>query len=164
MPLIDQMIEELKYEAVSMRKTLERVPEADLDWQPHPKSMTMRRLASHIAENPAWTKGILETTNFDYDSTRMTPWIGSSVAEIVAAFDKNIAVALEAMKGCPDEALMENWTFTIDGQHIFTLPRVAVLRNMIFSHAIHHRAQFGVYLRLRNVPLPEVYGPSADER
>lgn len=164
MPIIDPMIQELDYEAISTRKMLERVPEADLDWQPHPKSMSMRRLASHIAENPSWVKHTLETTVLDLDLSKMTPWLGASVAEIVATFDRDIAEAREVMKGCTDEALMENWTLTISGKHVFTMPRVAVLRAMVFSHMIHHRGQLGVYLRLRGVPVPQVYGPSADER
>jgi len=164
MPIIDSFIQELNFESISTRKTLERVPEADINWQPHPKSMTMGGLASHIAEIPGWVKMTLETPEWKLERSKMQPWIGKSSAEIVATFDKNVAEALEALKKGTDQSLMENWSLVIDGQAAFSMPRAGVLRSFIFNHMIHHRAQLGVYLRLRDIPVPMIYGPSADER
>jgi uncharacterized damage-inducible protein DinB len=138
------------------------VPEKQLSWKPHAKSMTLGRLASHIAETPSWAKPILTTELFNMDPATYKPTDFTTVKDLLAAFDKNVAAATGIMKAAKDEELLKTWTFQSAGKTIFAMPRIGVLRVMIFSHLIHHRGQLSVYLRLRDVPLPSVYGPSAD--
>jgi uncharacterized damage-inducible protein DinB len=164
MPIIDAMIAELKQESVATRNTLERVPEDALDWRPHVKSFTMRQLASHLAENATWTKPILEQPEMVFDPKTYTPWIAATRAEMLEKFDASLAEALAAMAGVTDATLMATWALKANGQTFFEMPRMAVIRMMILNHMVHHRAQLGVYLRLRDVPVPAIYGPSADEQ
>lgn len=160
MLLIDSFIAELQYEAISTRQTLERVPDSLLDYRPHPKSMTARALASHIAEIPTWVTGTLQTSEMVLDG--WAPFSGKTTADIVAHFDGGLAEALAAMKGVDNATLMAPWSLKADGKTLFTLPRIAVLRTWVLNHNVHHRAQLGLYLRLNNLPVPAVYGPTAD--
>ena len=164
MAMIDGMIEELKQESVSTRKHLERVPENAFDWKPHTKSMAMMQLASHIADTPSWAAPLINQDEMTFDPETYKPWIAGSKSELLETFDKNVAGALEAMQGVTDDKMMVTWTMKMKEQIVLTLPRVAVLRVFILGHLIHHRAQLGVYLRLRDVPVPQVYGPTADEQ
>jgi uncharacterized damage-inducible protein DinB len=163
MPIIDAMISELTHEATLTRKTLERVPEGKLDWRPHPKSFTMGKLASHLAELTDWVIPTLTLPELDMATTKHEPFHGSSVAAILAHFDQSLTKTLAAMKDVSDAHLMVPWTLRTGDKVYLSMPRVAVLRGMVMNHAIHHRAQLGVYLRLNDVPLPSIYGPSADE-
>jgi uncharacterized damage-inducible protein DinB len=164
MGMIDPLIEELKQEAATTRKHLERAPEKDFDWKPHEKSMSLGALCSHLAESSAWTAEILEKDGVDIDPSSYQPWVAKSRAELLEKFDANLATSLQVLKDQPDEKLMRPWTMRVGGKEVFTMPRLAVLRSFILSHVIHHRGQLGVYLRLRDVPLPAVYGPTADEQ
>lgn len=163
MPMIDALIAELTHEAILTRKTLERVPESKMDWRPHPKSFTMSRLASHLAEVSSWIPTILSKTELDFAAEKYEPLALIKVQEMLSLFDTSHAKALEAMKGVSDEQLLQNWTLRAGETVYFTMPRIGVLRGMVLNHAIHHRAQLGLYLRLNDVPVPSVYGPSADE-
>ena len=162
MGMIDPMVMELTHEGQSTRKMLEIIPEGKLNYKPHPKSMTMGQLASHIAEIPGWADVTLNMDVFEIDKG-YKPLNLSSVKEIVAAFDKNIGAAAKLMNTASDAKLMTTWTMKAGGQTLMSMPKIAVLRGFILSHLIHHRAQLGVYLRLNDVALPSVYGPTADE-
>jgi uncharacterized damage-inducible protein DinB len=164
MNFIEPMIAEMKHEASFTRKMLERIPEAELGWRPHEKSFTLGHLASHLADLPGWTLPTLNQDELSFDPATYKPWLAKSTAELVQKHDETIAAALKAMEGYPNDKLIAPWSLKMAGQTMFTLPRAAVLRGMIMNHLIHHRAQLGVYLRLKDVPIPAIYGPSADEQ
>ncbi len=164
MKMIDPYIAELEHESAVTRKYLERLPEIDYDWRPHPKSMPIGYLASHIAELPGWTDETLNQEEMVLDLENYKPWIGTNRAEILDAFDRSVTKAMEAMRHCTDEQFLGRWRLKVDGQVVLDMPRPAVLRGFVFSHLVHHRAQLGLYLRLNDVPVPATYGPSADEQ
>ncbi len=164
MSIIDLMREELVSEAQSTRKVLERVPEAHFRWQPHPKSMDLGRLAGHLAEVPQWATPVLTQDELDFDLEHYKPYVPKNLAEVLATHDKSVAGALEVMRDIDDAHMLKTWRLKSAGQVLFEAPRVVVMRGMILSHAVHHRGQLTVYLRLKNVPLPAIYGPSADEQ
>ena len=145
------------------RKSLERVPEGKTEWQPHPKSMTLGRLAGHLAELPNWAVETMKRDELSLDG-QYTPFISSSPKELLAKFDANVAEARALIQSASDADLMKPWTLKVRGQTAFTMPKIAVLRGMVMNHIIHHRGQLTVYLRLNDVPVPSLYGPSADER
>lgn len=154
---------ELTQEAAATRKMLERFPAGEADWQPHEKSMTLGKLASHVADVPNWIRWTVTEDELDFGKTDYKQLEASSADELVSAFDKGVAEALDILQNAEDEDLMKNWKLR-DGENIFfEMPRVQVLRAMVMNHLIHHRGQLSVYLRLKDVPLPGVYGPSADE-
>jgi uncharacterized damage-inducible protein DinB len=161
------LLGEYDHEMANTRKSLERVPEGKFDWKPHTKSMAMGRLASHIAWIPTWAKMTIETKDFDVNpgngQQAQMPELKTR-AEILAFFDKTVPETRAAIAAANDETMMQTWTLLNGGKTIFSMPRVAVLRSMIMSHMIHHRAQLGVYLRMNDVPVPALYGPSADEQ
>ena len=166
MSIAQSLLPELDREMADARKTLERIPEDKFEWQPHPKSFTMIALATHIADMVGWGAITIDTDSFDYAPPGGEPYQeipAASRAELLERFDKGLAKLRAALAGASDETLMANWSLLGGGQTIFTKPRAACLRDMIFSHLIHHRAQLGVYLRLNDVPVPALYGPSADE-
>ena len=166
MPLSEMLLPEFDQEMTNTRKTLERIPDDKFGWKPHEKSMTLGRLASHLAEIPFWGVNAIDKDSVDVmppGAPPYEPWTAGSRAEILETFDKNVAAARVAISGAGDDHLGTPWSLLFGGQTAFTLPRIAVLRMMVFSHAIHHRAQLGVYLRLNNIPVPATYGPSADE-
>lgn len=167
MSLSKGLIAELDHEMATTRRLLERYPEDKASYQPHPKSMTLARLASHIAELPGWAPAILQGDSFDFaplDGAPYKPPTWSGRDEIIGRFDKNVAAFRQSLAETSDEAFKQPWTLKKGGQAVFTLPRVAVVRSMLFSHVIHHRGQLSVYLRMCDVPLPSIYGPTADER
>jgi uncharacterized damage-inducible protein DinB len=161
--MIEPFIMEFQYESAQTRKMLERVPDDKWDWQPHEKSMTMGRLASHMAESHGWAGPILETDEMNLDDS-YKPYEAANKAEMLAAYDKDTADAEKAMTGQNDEHLMKTWALKMNGESMFSMPRIGVLRTFIISHMIHHRAQLGLYLRLNDTPVPSIYGPSADEQ
>jgi len=163
MPINQAFLGEFDYEMASTRKTLERVPEDKFDWAPHPKSMKMGRLAMHLAEMLGWTKETLEKDMIDISGYTGPPLIKSR-KELLALFDKNVAAARAALTAATNDAdWMKTWEMKNGDKTVFSMPKVAVLRSFVFNHNVHHRAQLGVYLRLNNVPVPAIYGPSADE-
>jgi uncharacterized damage-inducible protein DinB len=162
MALNQAMLPEFDHEMANTRKSLERVPEDKSAWKPHDKSMTMGSLAAHLATINGWAEAIVAQDSFDVKDAPPVPQLKSR-AELLGLFDKNAASARKAIAGATDEQLMKPWSLLNQGKAIFTMPRVAVLRSFIMNHTIHHRAQLGVYLRLNNVPVPSIYGPSADE-
>lgn len=165
MSLIANMIPEFDYEMASTRRVLERVPENKLAWAPHPKSYTLAGLTTHIAHSPIWTLAIMHQDQFDVDAPDAPPPVEpkTSVAAILSLFDESVAAARGALVEARDDRLLAVWSFIKGGRVLFAQPRIAVLRSFILSHTIHHRGQLSVYLRLCDVPLPAIYGPSADE-
>ncbi len=162
MSISQSLLSEFDQESAGTRKTLERVPEDKLDFQPHPKSMTLGRLAQHLSEMPGWGVLTVNSTEFVMPESYQPPPI-TTAASLLADYDKNVAGLRAALAAASDEDLMQPWSLKMGGRVIFTMPRVAVLRGMVFNHMIHHRAQLAVYLRLNDVPVPALYGPSADE-
>jgi uncharacterized damage-inducible protein DinB len=148
------------------RKVLERVPDAKWDWKPHTKSGTTGWLAGHVGTIPEWLTMTLNTESLDYapvDGPSYTPPKLENTKQVLAAFDKAVSEARTALAGASDADLAKGWTLLAGGKEIFTMPRAACIRSMIMNHLIHHRAQLTVYLRLADVPVPGLYGPSADE-
>jgi uncharacterized damage-inducible protein DinB len=162
MAIKDILLPEFDEEMRNTRKLLERVPEHSLAYKPHEKSMTLGRLASHVAELPTWAKHSLELDSLDITPGQQ-PHLANSREELLATFDKNVAEARELIVRTTDEQLQKVWTLKFGGNTIFSMPRYMVLRKTAINHLIHHRAQLGVYLRLNEVEIPGMYGPSADE-
>jgi uncharacterized damage-inducible protein DinB len=165
MTIAEMLLPEFDREAAMTRKTLERVPDDRLEWRPHEKSTTMRGLTTHLSNLLSWAVHTVEKDSIDIAPggvpVRAEPI--KSVADALEAFDRNAAAARSAIEGATDERLAGAWTLFANGRQIFSQPRAGVLRGMVMNHMIHHRAQLGVYLRLNDVPVPAVYGPSADE-
>ena len=162
MNLNESIAAELQHEAATTRKMLERVPQASLMWKPHEKSRTLGETAAHIAHLPGIFITPLDRDGFDRDDYKPAA-ATSTVAGILETFDKNISDAFEALKTQTEERLLGSWRYTYGERIIFERPRLFVVRAMALNHLIHHRGQLSVYLRLLDVPLPSVYGPTADE-
>ncbi len=154
---------ELDNEAKVTRNCLERVPADKFDWKPHEKSMTFGRLAVHCAEMFGWTKETLKQDVLDFSTAEFKPFEPTSNEELLAFFDEHIAVAKSILGETSDETFMTEWTMRNGEQVYFTMPKVAVMRSFVMNHIIHHRGQLSVYLRLNDIPVPSIYGPSADE-
>lgn len=163
MGINESLIGEFQQELKSTRKILERVPCDKADWKPHEKSMTLGRLASHVAENPFLIIATLSADELDLAKTPYVPFEAKNNDELLKKLDDSSAEAIELLKKASDEDLMRNWSMR-DGEKIFmTMPKIASIRMLGLNHWYHHRGQLGVYLRLQNVPLPSIYGPTADE-
>lgn len=163
MEMIQMFLNEVEQEAQTTRKMLERVPNDKYDWQPHPKSMTVRRLATHIAELPGWITMALTTDELDFANNPYKPEEIDNTADLLAFFEKNFASGIEHLKATNEEVLKQNWTLRNGADIYMTNTKADVVRVSI-SQIIHHRAQLGVFLRLLNIPIPGSYGPSADEQ
>jgi uncharacterized damage-inducible protein DinB len=163
MGMIDGFLPEFDREMGTTRRLLERVPFDNPEWQPHPKSMSLLKLSTHISEIPVFALRAMTAKEFDVAAPRDPKAPVTSAAELVARFDANVAAARDVLIGKTDPELLVPWKLLNNGKEIFTLPRIGVLRNLFMNHIIHHRGQLSVYLRLRDVPLPSIYGPSADE-
>jgi uncharacterized damage-inducible protein DinB len=163
MKLSETLLPEFNQEMATTRKLLERVPDDRLDWQPHDKSMSLGRLATHLAEVPALAALIIHRESFDIAAGGGSGQKPTSRQEIVDLFDANVRNTRAAIESAENDALLQPWTLQKGDHVVFTLPRVAALRALVLSHTIHHRGQLSVYLRLNDVPVPSVYGPTADE-
>ena len=162
MPIVDGLLPQFDHEMTTTRRVLARAPEDRFDWTPHPKSFSLGALATHVANLPAW--GVDTLTKTDYDiAASQPPTAPASMTALLTTFDDNVAAARSALVGKTDEELLVMWTLTRSGKALFSMPRVSVLRGLVLSHIIHHRGQLSVYLRLLDVPVPSIYGPSADE-
>jgi uncharacterized damage-inducible protein DinB len=162
MSISEMLLPEFDQEMANTRKMLERVPEDKLDYKPHEKSMTLGRLAAHTAEMVGWVTTVISTESLALEPG-MEPLSPKSRKELLDGFDKSVAEARAAIVGATDEHLAKIWTLIYAGKTVFSIPRAAVLRGMVMNHIIHHRAQLSVYLRLNDVEIPGMYGPSADD-
>lgn len=154
---------EIEYEGSQTKKVLERIPVDKFNWKPHEKSKEIGALAIHVAQIPSWTSRALASSEFDMATMkREVPEI-KSADDLVKISDTNIQKAIEDLQKASDEDMMAMWTFRRGDQVVFSLPRAAVIRSMAMNHLVHHRGQLTVYLRLLNIPVPGIYGPSADE-
>ncbi|HYK75699.1 MAG TPA: DinB family protein [Daejeonella sp.] len=164
MQLTKSFLSEMQHEAENTRKMLERVPSESLSWKPHEKSMALGRLAAHVAELYTWVKMTLTTDELDFATAKYTPPVVENTADIVKLFNDSFNQAVQAFEDVKNEELyFVNWKLRQGDYIILDLPKHIVLRSMVFNHIVHHRAQLSVYLRLLNVPVPGMYGPSADE-
>jgi uncharacterized damage-inducible protein DinB len=161
----DILLPEYDHEMAVTRRVLDRAPEPDYAWKPHEKSWPLGGLAAHLANLPTWTRKILESSELDLASlpASATPTIPATRAELLGRFDANVAEGRRALDAQSDQQLLAMWTLKNNGQTVFTMPRIAALRGFVLNHHVHHRGQLTVYLRLRNVPVPAIYGASADE-
>lgn len=162
MEIIKLLQQELENEAVTTRKMLSRVPTDKFDWQPHSKSMTLRRLAAHVAELPGWVAMTVDTNELDFANNPYEPKEVKDVHDVMEYFEESLKNGREALTRVTAEDLNKEWTLRNGEQIYSTEPKYDVIR-MAYSQTIHHRAQLGVYLRLLNVPIPGSYGPSADD-
>jgi uncharacterized damage-inducible protein DinB len=166
MAMKDALLPEFDHEMGTTRRLLERVPDADLKWKPHEKSFSIGQLAAHLANIPTWVEATCDLSVFDLATLGedARPKEPTSTADVLKRFDDNVTKARKKLQEQTDSALMSAWTLKQAGQEFFTMPKAAVLRSFVMNHSIHHRGQLSVYLRLRNVPLPSMYGPTADEQ
>lgn len=162
MPIAQTLLPEFDQEMKSTRKLLECVPDGKFDYKPHEKSMTLGRLAAHVAEMPNYMISTLTLEKLDFTGEEK-PFTPATRQELLEAFDKTAAEARDLLANATDEDLAKLWTLSFKGQQIFSMPRAAVLRNLCLNHLYHHRGQLGVYLRMNNVEFPGMYGPSASE-
>lgn len=161
MTLTETMIDELTREAHTTRRVLERVPEDKLSWRPHAKSMSLGQMALHIAQTPGGVAELISESPGQVP--RFSQAEATSRAEILSALDQSIAGAQAKLAAWGDAGLMEQWTLEREGKTLMALPRIGMVRSIMLNHWYHHRGQLLVYLRLLDVPVPSVYGPSADE-
>ena len=161
MSIAQTIIQEIEMEAATTRRVLERVPETKYDWSPHPKSRTLGQLAMHIADNPGSVMSLAAQNPAELPGFReMTP---TSTAELLSTLDASVARAKQLLEGMSDAQLTETWRVTSNGREMMAVPRIAFVRSVLLNHWYHHRGQLTVYLRELDVPLPSIYGPSADE-
>ena len=163
MAIKDALLPEFDHETGATRRLIERIPDGDLAWRPHEKSMTLGRLANHLAQLTALVDRVVEAEELDLQRTGYTPPTFTSTAERLAAFEAGAARMRAQLEGLAWETALKPWRMTFGERVLIDAPRAEVIRRMGLSHMAHHRAQLGVYLRLLDVPVPGVYGPSADE-
>jgi uncharacterized damage-inducible protein DinB len=160
--MIEGMLQELEQEAETTRRVLERVPDAHLAWRPHPKARTLGELALHVAMVPGAVAQLAVTSPAEAPRFGADP-TPSSAAELVPTLERSIGQAKEALGAMDDRTLSATWTLMDGDRELFAIPRVAFLRSVMLNHWYHHRGQLSTYLRQLDVPLPSIYGPSADE-
>ena len=164
MSIVNSFTAELKRESVSTRKLLERVPQEKFDWQPHDKSMKLLRLAAHIAEIPGlFATGVAQAEELDFTKSNYKQPAITTTQELLTFFDETLQKALSALPAMPEEDMEKTWTMRNGETVIMALPKKAVIRTLCLNHIYHHRGQLSVYLRLLDVAVPSVYGPTADE-
>ena len=163
LPAAQALIAELDKEAPATRRLIERVPDDRLGWRPHPKSMSVAQLANHIATIPGGIARLSQTEAFDISTRNIEPVPGESRAALLATLDSSLATAREVLSQLDDTTANAPWRLSFGEREIFTVPRLEMLRTMLFNHWIHHRGELVVYLRLLDIPVPVVYGRSADE-
>lgn len=158
------LMKELQVESAGTRKLIERIPEDKFDFKPHEKSMVLKMLALHVAMIPDFIEPIMNTNEIDFAGMDFTPPEVKTTAELLKIFDDSLNKAIALLEKADDKTLMDKWSAKMNGVVLFELPRISAIRNMTFNHLYHHRGQLTVYLRLLDVPLPAIYGPSADEQ
>lgn len=165
MGIKDALLPEYDHEMATTRRMLDRVPEADFAWKPHDKSMALGQLAGHLANLPVWCSWTLGATSLDLGALGNDPRarMPASRSALLKEFDDKVAAARALLANATDPELLTPWTLKRGDHEIFTLPRISAIRSFVMNHMIHHRGQLSVYLRLRGVALPPIYGPTADE-
>ena len=161
--IFEPVINEIRQEAAITRRVLERVPADKLSWKPHPKSMSLGQLALHVATIPGNVSKLAQLQEFDVSAANFDPPSPGSAAEILTTLDASVRTAEENISGFSESAAMENWRLLSKGKELFSLPRAGLIRTILLNHWYHHRGQLSVYLRLLDVPVPVIYGRSADE-
>lgn len=162
MTIAEALLPEFDHEMGVTRRLLERVPEDKFTWKPHAKSMSFVELATHVATIPSWGAPTLKQPELDLGGLAPNA-VPASRSELLARFDTHVAETRAALVGRTDAEMLEVWSLKHNGQKIFTMPRAAVWRGFVLNHHVHHRGQLSIYLRLNDVPVPAMYGPSADE-
>ena len=162
MSISEALLPEFDQEMANTRKLLERFPEGKNDYRPHPKSMTLGCLAGHVAELAGWAKTTLDVEVLEIQPG-MQPFTATSRQQLLEAFDNNVEGARGLIERATDADWAKTWTLKFADKQVLSMPRAAVMRNVVMNHMIHHRAQLGVYLRLNEIEIPGMYGPSADE-
>jgi uncharacterized damage-inducible protein DinB len=162
MTIIPMLLKEMEQEAQTTRKILQRVPNDKYNWKPHPKSMTLQRLATHVAELPGWVSMTLATDELDFAKNEYAPKTIDNTDELLTYFEKNLEQGKISLEKASDEDLVPNWTLR-NGDEIYSVNTKGEVIRMAYCQTVHHRAQLGVYLRLLDIPIPGSYGPSADE-
>ena len=165
MAIAESILPEFDHETATTRTLLERVPSERAEWKPHAKSMSLGHLAMHIANLPNWATVTLERTEFDtnpLEGPRVTTPAYESSAKLLQLYDGNVSAARALLVRTTDGEFMVQWALKSGGKTMFSMPRIAVFRSFVLNHAVHHRGQLSVYLRLLDVPLPNIYGPTAD--
>jgi uncharacterized damage-inducible protein DinB len=165
MPIAQSLLPEFDHEMATTRSLLERVPEASGAWKPHPKSTSLGDLASHMVSLSGWASAILTLPELDLsppDGSGFSNPTFATNAALLQQFDENVRGARASIAATSDEDMMVDWSLKYAGNTLFSMPRIAVLRSFMMNHVIHHRGQLSVYLRLNEVPLPSIYGPTAD--
>lgn len=163
MKLSEPLLIELQNEAANTKKYLDIVPAKSFDFKPHEKSMSLQRLAGHVAELPGWLHSTINAEELDFTKIDYTPPVITDGISLLRVFEDNLTLGTNALKNASDETLRGNWTLRNGDHIIFTMSRMGVIRNMVYNHMVHHRGQLSVYLRLLNIKIPGLYGPSADE-
>ena len=161
--MLEPMINELRQETATTRRVLERVPGDKLSWKPHQKSMSLGQLALHVASIPSQVAGLAQLEEFDASEANFHPPQANSVEEILAALDVSLRTAEDYVASLDEKTATATWRLTSRGKEVFTMPRAGLLRTIMLNHWYHHRGQLSVYLRLLEVPVPAIYGRSADE-
>jgi uncharacterized damage-inducible protein DinB len=167
MSIAQSILPEFDQELAGTRKTLERIPDNKLNWKAHPKSNTIGWVAGHLVEIVGWVKPTLAHDSWDYSPPGQEPYStppATSMREALGQFDQSVAAGRRAIESTSDEEFAKPWTLLYQGREIFTMPRITVMRSFILNHLIHHRAILTVYLRLNDIPVPAIYGPSGDEQ
>ena len=165
MAITDALLPEYDHEMATTRRLLDRVPEARFSWKPHDRSMTLGQLAGHLANIPYWCSATLNATVLDLDTLgeEARPRTPESREALLAEFDRKVAAARARLAQTTDPEMLAPWTLKKGDEEFFTMPRIAAIRSFVMNHSIHHRGQLSVYLRLNDVPIPPIYGPTADE-
>jgi uncharacterized damage-inducible protein DinB len=161
--VIDSMRNELREEAFVTKRVLERVPADKLTWKPHPKSMSLGQLALHVASIPGNLAKLIQMEEFDAAQANFQPPAPGNLNEIHSTLDQSVQTVEEYLTGMTEQQATARWRLTLRGQEVFSKPRLGVLRSILLNHWYHHRGQLSVYLRLLEVPVPAIYGRSADE-
>ena|SRR5688572_25637841 len=165
MAIKDAFIGELKHESSLTKKMLEKVPLDKKDWKPHEKSMSLGNLATHVAEITHWVSDIIHIDDFDFmKNFNFNPQVASSTEELIEIFQTNLDTAIADLSSMSDDDFAKSWTVRRGEQVMFNTPKKVSIRAWAINHMIHHRGQLSVYLRLLDVPVPGMYGPSADEK
>jgi uncharacterized damage-inducible protein DinB len=161
--ILEAMIAEIEREGATTKRVLLRVPRDKLAWKPHPKSMSLGQLALHIATIPAGVSQVAQVDEFDAGAASFNPPSANSMDEVLAALDSSVRTGQDYLGSVSESAAAGNWRAMANGKEVMSMPRTVMLRSIMLNHWYHHRGQLSVYLRLLDIPVPVIYGPSADE-